>query len=196
MITSKLISGRWRHRFRQADPGVSELRTTGSRRAAFRRHFGGRHFLLAICGHALRRPVLRTAGGSSVSRFEAGRRRQAQCRILRSSSAGLRLRRNFRTDGSGEPAADGAGRIRRPQLRRLATGGQDSAEAVKGVRQVYFSEAGTRVACKVYDRYRLRCGNSVPGPAIVEEKDSTSVIHPGCRAAVDEYGNLMIQESH
>ena len=88
------------------------------------------------------------------------------------------------------------GRIRRPQLRRLAPGGDDSAEAVKGMRQVYFSEAGKHVSCKIYDRYRLRCGNSIPGPAIVEEKDSTTVIHPDCRAAVDEYGNLMIQESH
>ena len=68
------------------------------------------------------------------------------------------------------------GRIRRPRLRQLATGGEDCSEAVKGTRQVYFSEAGERIACNIYDRYRLRCENRIPGPAIVEEIDSTTVI--------------------
>ncbi len=88
------------------------------------------------------------------------------------------------------------GRIRRPQLRQLATGGEDCSEAVKGLRQVYFSEAGERIDCKIYDRYRLRCDNRIAGPAIVEEMDSTTVIHPDCHATVDVYGNLIVQESH
>ena len=88
------------------------------------------------------------------------------------------------------------GRIRRPQLRQFATGGEDCSEAVKGLRQVYFSETGGRIGCKIYDRYRLRCDNRIPGPAIVEEMDSTTVIHPDCHAAVDVYGNLIIEESH
>ena len=46
----------------------------------------------------------------------------------------------------------------------------------------------------MYDRYRLHCGNRIPGPAIVEEADSTVVIHPGYDARVDGYGNLLIEE--
>ena len=32
----------------------------------------------------------------------------------------------------------------------------------------------------------------MPGPAIVEEYDSTTVIHPGYYAAVDQYGTLLL----
>ncbi len=86
------------------------------------------------------------------------------------------------------------GGIRRPALRKLATSGPDCASAVKHKRPVYFSEAGGQLDCKVYDRYRLLCGNRISGPAIVEELDSTTVIHPGYFAEVDVYGNLLIQE--
>ena len=57
---------------------------------------------------------------------------------------------------------------------------------------VYFAEAGGFVDCPSYDRYRLPAGGVIEGPAIVEEMDSTTVIHPGFRAEVDRYGNLLI----
>jgi N-methylhydantoinase A len=49
------------------------------------------------------------------------------------------------------------------------------------------------VDCPSYDRYRLPAGAVIDGPAIVEEMDSTTVIHPGFRAEVDRYGNLFIR---
>jgi N-methylhydantoinase A len=60
-------------------------------------------------------------------------------------------------------------------------------------RPVYFAETGGYGDCPIYDRYRLRAGNVVAGPAIVEEFDSTTVIHPGYAATVDRYGNLLIR---
>jgi N-methylhydantoinase A/oxoprolinase/acetone carboxylase beta subunit len=33
----------------------------------------------------------------------------------------------------------------------------------------------------------------VTGPAVIEEPDSTTVVHPGYRAVVDEQGNLLLQ---
>jgi len=86
------------------------------------------------------------------------------------------------------------GSITRPKLRILDRGELDSAAGIKAERDVYFSESGGMVRCKVYDRYRLRCGNRVTGPAIVEEIDSTVVIHPGYHADVDVYGNILIQK--
>jgi len=86
------------------------------------------------------------------------------------------------------------GSINRPRFRQLDNGGPDSSHALKGEREVYFSEAGARIRCKVYDRYPLKCGNWINGPAIVEEVDSTIIIHPGYRANVDSYGNILIQE--
>ena len=58
--------------------------------------------------------------------------------------------------------------------------------------RVYFEEAGGFVDCPVYDRARLRPENVIPGPAIVEQMDATTVILPGQRASVDPWSNLFI----
>jgi N-methylhydantoinase A len=44
----------------------------------------------------------------------------------------------------------------------------------------------------VYDRARLHAGHVVPGPAIVEQADATTVIPPGWLGTVDGYGNLIL----
>jgi len=41
----------------------------------------------------------------------------------------------------------------------------------------------------------LGTGAVVVGPAIVEEFDSTSVIHPGYQARVDRFGNALLSNS-
>jgi N-methylhydantoinase A len=45
---------------------------------------------------------------------------------------------------------------------------------------------------KIYDRTKLHEKLVVPGPAIVSEMDSTSVILPGYAAEIDQVGNLII----
>lgn len=85
------------------------------------------------------------------------------------------------------------GSIAKPRLRELAQRSGDVGATPRAVRQVYFAEAGGFVDCPSYDRYRLAAGGRVEGPAIVEEMDSTTVIHPGFRAEVDRYGNLLIR---
>lgn len=45
----------------------------------------------------------------------------------------------------------------------------------------------------IYDRGQLGAGHRVPGPAIVSEMDSTTVVLPGYEATVDKIGNLLIQ---
>ncbi|MEH6637187.1 MAG: hydantoinase/oxoprolinase family protein [Halioglobus sp.] len=44
----------------------------------------------------------------------------------------------------------------------------------------------------IYDRNKLHQGLVVPGPAIIGEMDSTTVVLPGYEAAVDVVGNLLI----
>jgi N-methylhydantoinase A len=44
----------------------------------------------------------------------------------------------------------------------------------------------------IYDRALLKAGNRIPGPAIVTEMDSTTLVHSGCEAVVDAHGNLII----
>jgi N-methylhydantoinase A len=65
--------------------------------------------------------------------------------------------------------------------------------AKKATRPVYFGEAGRFVDCPIYDRYQLTAGTVVLGPAVVEEFDSTTVIHPGYQARVDDVGNLLLE---
>ncbi|MCH7739331.1 MAG: hydantoinase/oxoprolinase family protein, partial [Chloroflexi bacterium] len=83
------------------------------------------------------------------------------------------------------------GDIARPSLREVGAG-SGAGGAVKETRKVYFAESGGLIDCRVYDRYRLGEGDSIAGPAIVEEVDSTTVIHPGTSASVDRFGNLLI----
>src|SRR5207249_4263367 len=49
------------------------------------------------------------------------------------------------------------------------------------------------IARSVYDRYTLAPGSRLDGPAIVEERESTSVLPPGTSATVDEYANLIVE---
>jgi N-methylhydantoinase A len=44
----------------------------------------------------------------------------------------------------------------------------------------------------IYDRSRLRAGDKVPGPAIVVEMDSTTLVLPDHEAVVDDFGTLLI----
>ena len=45
----------------------------------------------------------------------------------------------------------------------------------------------------IFDRYKLEAGCCIKGPTIVEEMDSTTLIHPGYTVRVDPFGNLLIQ---
>ena len=82
------------------------------------------------------------------------------------------------------------GRIAKPPPRRLEAGGRPEP---KERRPVYFAEAGDYVDCPIYDRYALPGGATFAGPVVVEEFDSTTVVHPGFTVHVDDVGNLIIE---
>ncbi len=63
---------------------------------------------------------------------------------------------------------------------------------LKGHRSVRFPELPTRIDCPVYDRYRLRPGQPIDGPAIIEEAESTIVVGPSSRITVDAARNILI----
>ena len=82
------------------------------------------------------------------------------------------------------------GAITKPPARALAQGGP--AEP-KETRPVYFAESSGFVDCPIYDRYALPAGSAFAGPAVVEEFDSTTVVHPGFEVRVEDLGNLVIE---
>ena len=67
----------------------------------------------------------------------------------------------------------------------------DSGARSKGDRRVYFPETGY-AACRVYNRYALKSGETFRGPAVVEERESTTVIGPDSTITIDRFLNLVI----
>lgn len=82
------------------------------------------------------------------------------------------------------------GQIAKPALAPLAKA--TGATTAKEQRPVYFAESEGYVDCPVYDRYALGAGAVVRGPAIIEEVDSTTVVHPHYQVCVDDFGLMLL----
>jgi len=75
----------------------------------------------------------------------------------------------------------------------LHFGGQPvgQGEPVKGRREAYFAGFG-KVQCTVYDRYAFKPGFAFDGPAVIEERESTTVLGPDAGVTVDDFLNLVV----
>ena len=83
------------------------------------------------------------------------------------------------------------GLMRKPALEPVAAGGENADDAFTGKRPVHFAAAGT-VDTPTFDRARLKSGNRIEGPALIEEHASTTVVEPKDVLTVDAFGNLHI----
>jgi N-methylhydantoinase A len=81
----------------------------------------------------------------------------------------------------------------RPRLRAEAPSGGTLDAARKGTRRAYFGTARGMADTPIYERARLPVGAPIAGPAIVEQRDTTTVVYPGHRATLDASGNLIIK---
>ena len=72
----------------------------------------------------------------------------------------------------------------------LPKGGDDPSAAK--IRDHTLWMDGKEQAAVIYDRALLRQGNVIPGPAIITEMDSTTLVESGCIATVDAVGNILI----
>jgi N-methylhydantoinase A len=64
--------------------------------------------------------------------------------------------------------------------------------ALKGRRPAWFADGPGYQDTPVYDRYALRPGDTLRGPALVEENESTCVLAPGDIGHIDAQGHLLI----
>ena len=87
------------------------------------------------------------------------------------------------------------GLMPRIELRAVPTGERSPCAAHTSTREVFFGQEGGFVPSNVFDRYLLRVGNMIEGPAIIEEVDSTTVVHPGYEAEVGQFGVLMLRRA-
>ncbi len=78
-----------------------------------------------------------------------------------------------------------------PRLSLTEAGGGSAGSAHKGTRRAWFGDGF--VETPVYDRYALSAGADVQGPAIIEEREATTIIPPGDSVTVDAAGTLRIR---
>lgn len=86
----------------------------------------------------------------------------------------------------------GLGLLERPRIPALAAGDGDATAALRADVEVWFPQSRGKLRCPVYVRERLRAGDLIAGPAIVEQYDSTTVVNPGWHGRVDQWGSLVL----
>jgi N-methylhydantoinase A len=80
----------------------------------------------------------------------------------------------------------------RPSLKPAKSGGVPARPFA--TRQAYWRQTGW-VECPLYRRAELAVGQSIEGPAIIEEYGSTAVAPEGWTVSVDSYRNLILRTS-
>jgi N-methylhydantoinase A/oxoprolinase/acetone carboxylase beta subunit len=79
----------------------------------------------------------------------------------------------------------------RPEFARAATAERaPEAGALRPRRAIWWPESRASIATAVYDGELLGAGNTIDGPAIIETRDTTVVVHPGTTLTVDTLGNF------
>jgi N-methylhydantoinase A len=99
----------------------------------------------------------------------------------------------FRTDHPIEVVnlrAAGVGVVTKLELTRERGAGADASKALVEKHKVYYK--GKTINAPIYDRYRLKPGNVIQGPAVITQKDSTTLILPKHYGRVDAYQNILI----
>lgn len=71
-------------------------------------------------------------------------------------------------------------------LEAVATKSNLSALASGSTREVYFNKDAGWQATPIYEGSALSCADSIDGPAIVEEPETTIVVHPGWNCRLDD----------
>ena len=82
------------------------------------------------------------------------------------------------------------GMMRKPKSKKFKIAGKRKPSPAE-VRPLYFG-TGRAVPTPVYRRDALAPGVRIMGPAVIEEKTSTTVVYPKQIARVDEYLNIEI----
>ncbi len=82
------------------------------------------------------------------------------------------------------------GIVAKLELSKSRSGGSDASAAVIGKDKIYCK--GKFVNATVYDRYALKPGNHLSGPAVITQKDTTTLILPKHYGRVDAYQNILI----
>src|SRR5439155_7374569 len=89
----------------------------------------------------------------------------------------------------------GRGLVEKPELRPVSPASDRSDSPRVGSRDAFCFACRRLLTFAGYRRDRLRPGDQFPGPAIVDEGISTTVLHSDQTLSVDPYGHLIIQST-
>ena len=86
------------------------------------------------------------------------------------------------------------GVMKKPRLEKIVRGSKKpTIDSMTGFRDVYFNEIKNTIKTPTYSRNKLKYGNVITGPALIEEHASITVVPPDDKLNVDQYGNLIIE---
>ena len=83
-------------------------------------------------------------------------------------------------------------KVAQAEIKSSITSSSDSSLDDAVIKESRFYHESEWHDAKIYDRNKLHSAHVIPGPAIISEMDSTTVILPLHEAAVDNVGNLII----
>jgi N-methylhydantoinase A len=81
------------------------------------------------------------------------------------------------------------GKTDKPKFIEEENKGEDTSEAQKGKRNVYLPNIKDFEELDVYDGFKLKCGNKIAGPAIIEQVNTTTFVSPEYNVICDKYGS-------
>jgi N-methylhydantoinase A len=84
------------------------------------------------------------------------------------------------------------GATAKPRLGEEPLAGNDTGAARKGSRSAYVPEDDAFRSVPVYDAHRLRNGNRIEGPAIVEAVTTTIVLSASYDGVRDAHGSIVL----
>jgi N-methylhydantoinase A len=84
------------------------------------------------------------------------------------------------------------GTTEKPAFRKEAYRGKDPGPCLKGERQVFIDSEMDFHSVAVYDGDRMGYGNSLKGPAIIEQVNTTIFVPSGFEIECDQYGSYLL----
>ena len=86
------------------------------------------------------------------------------------------------------------GLVPQAKLSPVKSTGKNLEAAKTGERKIFFGKEHGMLNCRIYLRNLLEPEHAITGPAVIEQMDTTTVIHPEQEATVDSYRNLIVKE--
>jgi N-methylhydantoinase A len=84
------------------------------------------------------------------------------------------------------------GKTVKPQFSQEDIEGEDPSHALKKSRLVYLPLDEAFADVPVYDGHRMKCGNRVEGPAVIEQVNTTTFVTPEYNVLCDRYGSYTV----